>query len=202
LVVLVLLEVGEQVSQVGVAERPDRHTGLLVVAGRPAAVGIRARRGHGLASSLLARGALRAGTATTMMRLGSGRVRQLVAERRRAGLGGVLVAGAVAAALLGVDPADPRAAGLPPRRPLRRLAGLGSQRPLRIGDLVGVAVVLDGGGGLPPGPPPAGRLGHQAQRFPDVLGVALLQGDAVGAPLRLDRRDQKIGQASPKQRPR
>jgi hypothetical protein len=38
--VVVLVEAGEQGGQVGVTQRPDAHARLLVVAGRPVAVGV------------------------------------------------------------------------------------------------------------------------------------------------------------------
>jgi hypothetical protein len=54
---------------------------------------------------------------------------------------------------------------------------------LGVGDLVGVPVLLDLGGGLAPGPPAPGRRRHRAQRLQDAAGAVGLDGYAGGAPL-------------------
>jgi hypothetical protein len=91
---------------------------------------------------VLAGGPLRASSATL-----------LVTSRLIDALGGRLgIVGAVGGALLGLDPLDGPTGSLPVG-PLSPVVGLGAERPVRIGDLVAAPVVLDLGGGLPPGPP-------------------------------------------------
>ena len=90
--------------------------------------------------------------------------------------------GAVGGALLGLDPLDGRADPLPVG-PLGWVVGLGAEGPVGISDLVGVPVLLDLGGGLPPGPPAPGRLRHRPQRLQDIARAILLDGQSGGAPL-------------------
>jgi hypothetical protein len=61
--------------------------------------------------------------------------------------------------------------------------GLGAERPVRIGDLVAVPVLLDLGGGLAPGPPPPGRFRHRPERLQDIAGPISLDRQPGGAPL-------------------
>ena len=61
--------------------------------------------------------------------------------------------------------------------------GLWAEGPIRVGDVVGVSVLLDLGGGLAPGPPAPGRLGHGPEGLQDIAGALLLDGQAGGAPL-------------------
>jgi hypothetical protein len=98
-------------------------------------------------------------------------------------LGGRLeVAAAVGGPLLGLDPFDGRAGSLSVG-PLRGVAGLRAEGPVRVGDLVGAPVLLDLGGGLAPGPPAPGRLGHWAEGVQDIAGAVGFGGQAGGAPL-------------------
>jgi hypothetical protein len=91
-------------------------------------------------------------------------------------LGGRLeVADGVGGALLGLDPSDGRADSLPVS-PLGWVVGLGAERPVRVGDLVGAPVVIDLDGGLAPGPPAPGRLWHRPQRLQDIAEALLLSG--------------------------
>jgi hypothetical protein len=80
-------------------------------------------------------------------------------------LGGRLgVAAAVGGAVLGLDPLDGRPDSLPVG-PLAWVVGFGAEDSVRISDLIGAPVLFDPGGGLPPGPPAPGRLGHRPQHF-------------------------------------
>jgi hypothetical protein len=78
--------------------------------------------------------------------------------------------GAVGGPLLGVDPVDGRADPLPVGL-LYSFGRLGAQGPHRIGDVVGVPVVLDLGSGLTPGPPTPGGHRHRPERLQDIAGA-------------------------------
>jgi hypothetical protein len=73
--------------------------------------------------------------------------------------------------------------GVLPGGPLSRLARHRPDRGLRVGDVVGAAVVLDDGGGLPPDPPPPRAVRERAELAAEVTGLLMLQGEAAGAPL-------------------
>src|SRR5829696_6994403 len=120
----------------------------------------------------LAGGPLRARPATPL-------VRSWLAGSLAGRLG---VADAVSGALFGLDPVDGRAGPLPVG-PLAWVVGLGAEGSVGIGDLVGVPVLLNLGGGLAPGPPAPGRRRHRAQRLQDKAGALLLDGQASGAAL-------------------
>jgi hypothetical protein len=92
------------------------------------------------------------------------------------------IAAAVGGALLGMDPLD-GAAGPLSDGPLGRVAGLGAESQLGIGDVVIAPVLLDLGRGLPPGPPTPRRLRHRPQRRQDIAGPVGFDGEAGGAPL-------------------
>ena len=96
--------------------------------------------------------------------------------------GRLALMGAVGGALLGLDPLDGRADPLPVG-PLGWVVGLGAEGPVGVSDVVGVPVLVDLGGGLAPGPPAPGRLGHRAQRLQDIAGAVGFDGQAGGAPL-------------------
>ena len=118
----VVVEVGEDGLQVGLAKWPHRAAGpILVVVQGP-----RSRTGHQGYSFLLALagGPLRAVPATLLAR-----------SRLVVALAGRLALVAVAAALLGLDALDGRARPLP-GGPLGWVVGLGSEGPVGIGDLV------------------------------------------------------------------
>src|SRR5215207_2010742 len=107
----------------------------------------------------------------------------LVRSRLAGGFAGRLeVAAGVGGALLGLNPLDGRVGSLPVGS-LRRVAGLGAERPVRVGDVVGVPVLLDLGGGLAPGPPAPGRRWHGPEGLEDVTGAVLLDGESGGPPL-------------------
>ena len=72
------------------------------------------------------------------------------------------VTGGVGGALLGLDPFDGRAGPLPSGS-LGRVVRHGAEGSIRVGDAVAAPIVLDRGGGLAPGPPAPGRLGHRAE---------------------------------------
>src|SRR5215203_4159303 len=74
-------------------------------------------------------------------------------------------------------------AGVLPGGPLDGLPRRRTQRLVGVGDPVGVAVVLDRGRGLSPGPPAPGRLGHRAELLTQVAGLVMLGGQAGGSPL-------------------
>ena len=88
----------------------------------------------------------------------------------------------VGAVLAALDPGD-GLAGVLPGGPLGGLARHRAQRLVGVGDLVGAAVVLDGGGGLSPGPPPPGALGDRAELAAQVAGRLVLGGQAAGPAL-------------------
>jgi hypothetical protein len=105
----------------------------------------------------------------------------------RSRLGGALtgrlgVAAAIVHPLLGLDPPDDRPGPLPVG-PLGRVTGFGAERPNRIGDAVGVSVVLDLGRGLAPGPPAPGRRRHRPEGLQDIAGAIDFHGQAGGASL-------------------
>src|SRR5215207_1124062 len=84
----------------------------------------------------------------------------LVRSRRGGTLAGRLgVAATVSGALLRMNPLNGRAGSLPVG-PLGQVARPGAERPIRIGDLVGMPVLLDLGGGVTPAPPAPGRRRH------------------------------------------
>jgi hypothetical protein len=105
----------------------------------------------------------------------------------RSRLAGVLAGrlallGAVGGPLLGVDSSD-GGSGLLPVGLLCSVGRLRAEGPHRIGDAVGVPVVLDLGGALAPGPPAPGRLRHGPQRLQYIAGTVGFDGHAGGAPL-------------------
>src|SRR5918993_267105 len=151
LAVVVLVEEG---GEVGVAERPDRHPGLLVVTGGPDAVWVGVGLGpcHGGLLVVLAGGPLGARPEWGHLppRAGSCLVLLGTVNRRRAGCWRALgLAVAVGAVLAALDSGD-GLAGVVPGGPLGRLARHRAQRGLGGGDPIGAAGGLHGG----PGPPP------------------------------------------------
>jgi len=107
----------------------------------------------------------------------------LTGSRRALGFdGGLQVVGAVGGALLGVDSIDGAADPLPVG-PLGCVVGLGTERALRVGDLVGLPVLLDLGRGLAPGPPAPARLWHGPERLQDMAGAVSLHREGGGASL-------------------
>jgi hypothetical protein len=96
---------------------------------------------------VLAGGPLRAAPVTLLAssRLGSS----------LAGRPGIAGTGEVGRPLLGLNALDGRAGPLP-SGPLGSVGRLRAERPHRIGDAVGVSVLLNFGGGLAPGPPASG----------------------------------------------
>jgi hypothetical protein len=105
----------------------------------------------------------------------------------RSRLGGALagrldVAGAVGGTLLGLEVGDGRADPLVVG-PLDRVVRLGADGPVGVGDLVGVPVVLDLGGGVAPGPPTSGRLRHGPQRLQDIARAVGFDRQSGGPPL-------------------
>ena len=119
--------------------------------------------------------------------LAGGPLRTSAALLARSRLGGALagrlaVAGAVGGALLGLDPLNGHA-NLLPFGPLGRVMGLRAKGPVRVGDLVAAPVVLDLGGGLPPGSPTPRRLRHRPQRLQNIAGPVGFDGQAGGPPL-------------------
>src|SRR5215218_8072097 len=87
-----------------------------------------------------------------------------------------LVAGPVLA-LVAVD----RLPSGPPGPPLSQVAGrLGANSPLGVAELVAVAVAVQPGGGLPPGPPPPTGLGDVAEETDEPSWRVELQGSAGG----------------------
>src|SRR4029453_12027544 len=148
LVGVLAVEVGEDGLQVGLAERPHRPAGpVLVVVEGP-----RSRAGHRGAPFrvVLAGGPLRAGPATLLLR---SRLAGVLAGR----LG--LVA-AVGGPLLGVDSSD-GGSGLLPVGSLCSVGRLRAEGPIRVGDLVGVPVGPDLRGA--PAPPGARRCQAKAR---------------------------------------
>jgi hypothetical protein len=89
---------------------------------------------------------------------------------------------AVEAALATLDSGD-CLAGVLPGGPLTGLVRDWTQRLLGVGDLVAAAVVLDGGGGLSPGPPASDAVGHRAELAAQVAGPFLFQSEAAGPAL-------------------
>jgi hypothetical protein len=87
----------------------------------------------------------------------------------------------VDAVMAALDPGN-GVAGVLPGGPLGGLARHPAEGLLGIGDLVGAAVVLDGGG-LPPGSPPPSALRYGAELAAQVAGLVLLECEAVGAAL-------------------
>ena len=81
-----------------------------------------------------------------------------------------------------LDALDGRADPLP-SGPLGSVGRLRAEGPVRIGDAVGVPVLLDFGGGLAPGPPAPGRLGNWPERLEDIARALLLSGQLSGASL-------------------
>src|SRR5215218_6055088 len=85
-----------------------------------------------------------------------------------------LVAGPVVA-LVAVD----RLPSGSPGPPLGQVVGrLGAKGPLGVAELVAVAVAVQPGGGLPPGPPPPAGLGGLAEEAGEPGGRVELQGSA------------------------
>jgi hypothetical protein len=117
---------------------------------------------------MLAGGPLRAWPATVFAR-----------SRLMVLAGGLALGGAVGGALLGVDPSDGRAGPLPVGA-LGSAVRVGTEGPHRIGDAVGVSVMLDLGRGLAPGPPAPGRLRHRPEGLQDITGALLLDGQPGG----------------------
>src|SRR5918995_4166401 len=74
-------------------------------------------------------------------------------------------------------------AGLVPGGPLDRLARHRAERLVGVADPIGAAVVLDGGGRLPPGPAASGGRWHGPEFLTEVAGRVVLGGQAGGAPL-------------------
>jgi hypothetical protein len=164
----VVAEVGQDGLQVGLAERPHRAAGPVIVVERRWW-----RTGHRYSFlPVLAGGPLRASSARLL-------VRSWLAGALAGRLG---IVGAVGGPLLGVDPLDSPTGSLP-IGPLSRVARLGAERPVRIGDLVAAPVVLDLGRGLPPGPPAPSRLRHRPQPLKGIAGAVGLDRHAGGAAL-------------------
>src|SRR5512132_1332 len=90
--------------------------------------------------------------------------------------------GGVGSPLLGLDALDGRL-DLPPVGPLGSVVRLRAERPHRIGDAVGVSVLLDLSRGLTPDPPAPGRLRHGPERLQDIAGAVGFDGHAGGASL-------------------
>jgi hypothetical protein len=107
----------------------------------------------------------------------------LLARSRLAGVlaGGLAVEGAVSGALLGLDPLDGGPDPLPVG-PLGSVVRLRAERPQRVGDVVGVSVLLDLGRGVAPGPPAPGGGRHRAQHLQDITGAVGFDGYSGGAP--------------------
>src|SRR5215216_6032149 len=89
---------------------------------------------------------------------------------------------AVGGGLADPDPLG-RLPSLLPGGPLGWLARHRAQRLVGVGELVGAAVVLDGGRGLPPGPPAPGRLWDGSEFVAQVAGLVVLGGQAAGSAL-------------------
>jgi hypothetical protein len=70
-----------------------------------------------------------------------------------------------------------------PGGPLGRLARHRAQRLFGVADAIGAAVVLDGGGRLPPRPPAPGSLWYRPEFLTEVVGPFVLGGQAGGAAL-------------------
>ena len=96
--------------------------------------------------------------------------------------GRLVVVGAVGGALLGLEAVD-GCAGPLPFGPLDSVVRLRAEGPVRVGDVVGVSVVLDLGGGVAPGPSAPGRRRYRAEGLQDVAGAVGLDRHAGGPPL-------------------
>jgi hypothetical protein len=70
-----------------------------------------------------------------------------------------------------------------PGGPLGWVAGCWAEGPVGLNDLVAVAVVDDGRGGLAPGPPASGRSRYRPELLAQVAGGLMLGGQAGGAAL-------------------
>jgi hypothetical protein len=181
LVLVVVVEVAEQGLEVSVAEGPDGHARLLVVAERPAAVRVRiglggVGPGHGGLLELLAGGPLGATPACWRLLWGAGVVG--LAAVKGCWPGGCCPLLTVSGALPLLDPLG-GGAGLLPGGPLGSLAWHRAERLLGVAEVVAVAIILDGGGRLPPRPPSPGALGHRAELLAEVAGWVVL-GDQAG----------------------
>jgi hypothetical protein len=131
--------------------------------------------------ALLAGGPLRAGPGA--LRPGWWQVVLAAVDRSWGGrLGPLLLAGAIGGALAAPHPLD-RLAGLLPGGPPGRLARHRPKRGLGVGDVVGAAVVLDRGRGLPPCPPAARGVGQGSEFLAQVAGLVVFGGQAAGATL-------------------
>jgi hypothetical protein len=60
--------------------------------------------------------------------------------------------------------------------PAGRVVRLGAKGPVRVGDVVGMPVLLDLGGGLAPGPPAPSRRRHRPEGLQDIAGAVSLNG--------------------------
>src|SRR5215218_10067425 len=89
---------------------------------------------------------------------------------------------AVGAVLAALDPGD-RLVRVLPGGPLGGLGRHSAEGLLGVGEVVGAAVVHDGGGGLSPDSPPPGGLGDRAELAAEVARLFLLGGDGGGAAL-------------------
>jgi hypothetical protein len=139
LVLVVVVEVGEQGLEVGVAEGPDGHARRLLVAGRPAAVRVRVGRGGvGLGMvgllELLAGAPLRATPACYPLLWGAGLFVLTAVKGSWAGCCGALLTAGGALALL-----DALGGGTSvlPGGPLGRLARHRAQRLFGVADAIG-----------------------------------------------------------------
>jgi hypothetical protein len=107
----------------------------------------------------------------------------LVRSRLGGGLAGRLgVAAAVGGSLLGLDPFNGRA-GVLSVGPLGCVMGLGTQGPVRVGDLVAAPVVFNLGRGVAPGPLAPGRLRRRAERLQDIARSVAFDRYSGGPPL-------------------
>src|SRR5215207_5481491 len=88
----------------------------------------------------------------------------------------------VDAVVAALDPGD-GVVGVLPGDPLGGRARYSAEGLLGVGEVVGAAVVLDGGGGLSPGPPAPGAVGDRAELAAQVAGLLLLGGHGGGAAL-------------------
>ena len=104
--------------------------------------------------------------------LGASPATLLVRSRLAGRLG---VTGALGDPLLGLDTLDGRPDSLLVS-PLAWVVGLGAKGPVRVGDLVAAAVVLDLRGGVAPGSPASGRLRYWTQGLQDIARTLLLDG--------------------------
>jgi hypothetical protein len=95
---------------------------------------------------------------------------------------------AVDAALAALGPGD-RLAGVLPGGTLGGPARHSAEGLLGVGEVVGAAVVLDGGGGLPPDSPAPGALRDRAELAAQVARLLVLGGHGGGATLPGQRAD-------------